>query len=80
MSPTPTTAEAVWVYTIYDHPSDYPDDYVLRAWRVQDGAVVGYDVSGKHPDLEEVRRMIPEGRHRIGRMQDDDPAILESWV
>lgn len=71
------------VYVIYDHPRDYPDHFVLRAW----------DVAGSVPvpipelqtrlaaTLDEARgHLPPDWLVNIGRQPDDDVAILEVWI
>jgi len=70
----------IWAYTIYERPSDYPEKFVLRAWFVKDGSVVAYEPVGLADSLEDARALVPNGRRRIGRMRDDDPVIVESWV
>lgn len=72
--------DALIIWTIYDHPSDYPDEYALRSWKVADSGLYGGSVAAHHADLEEVRSCIPPGFQRIERDPSDDPVILESWV
>jgi hypothetical protein len=68
------------IYTVYDHPKDYPNNYVIR----------GYTIDGKPlPDEEpllftnlDVGRQLMEaaGKTRISRAPEDDPCIVESWL
>lgn len=74
------STDALVIWTIYDHPSDYPGEYVLRSWKVADSGLYGGSVTAHHADLNEVRRVVPPGRQRIERDPTDDPVILESWV
>lgn len=71
---------SIWCYTIYDHPADYPDQFVVRAWAVSEGVVIAYAPVGFADTLEDARYLIPQGRTRIDRTQQDDPVIVESWL
>lgn len=68
---------------IYDHPTDLPDGFVMRAHHVlSDGSHVAekeaivYDA----PTLESVRELVPHGMINIGRSSSDDSKIVEVWV
>lgn len=71
-------------YVIYDHPRDYPNDYVLRKQ-------ASIFVPGQPPEsvqdkactvgtLAELRALVPPGATNIGRHAADDPVILEVWM
>lgn len=66
--------------TIYEHPSDYPDHFVVRVWEVgaKDMRTAGVHLANS---LEGARRMVP---HRfdycIPRDETDDPVIVETWI
>ena len=64
------------MYVIYEHPSDYPNSYVLRLFR--DGTPTPLHVVAD--SLEGVRQFIPAGLVRIPREGADDPVIVESWI
>jgi hypothetical protein len=68
-------------YTVYDHPLDYPDDFVVRRW------IIGPGFYGSEPELfargrtlEEVRSRLPGGLFCLNREPADDPAIVETWI
>jgi hypothetical protein len=71
------------VYTIYDHPADYPEHWVIRAWRIlahsadpeprPEGVVLV-------TTLEAARAAIPPGLARLPRQVNDDSKIVESWL
>lgn len=76
--PPPGTEMTQWV--IYDHPSDHPDGFVLRAAYIAKGGFTVDKVAWKHPEVEALRAIVPPGLYRLPRFIDDDPAILEVWV
>jgi hypothetical protein len=66
---------AIWV--VYDHPKDYPNNYVAREWRGE-AATGNYMVC---PDLELLRgELINMGLVKLMPMDGDDPVILETWL
>lgn len=72
--------EVLTLYVLYFNPSDYPGQYVVRRQHVKDGRLA-IDVEVLvFKTLTTARRHIPAGLVNIGRMPDDDPAILEAWV
>lgn len=72
------------LYTIYDHPRDFPKNFVVREW------VVGRD-NKTYPEyslnrwlydsLEEARKPLKErGLVCVQRDENDDPVIVETWM
>lgn len=76
--------DVVEVYAIYDHPRDYPDEFVARRWRIRRGLDMALADLGppniRGETLNEVRRQLPAGLVRLGRLPDDDPVIVETWL
>jgi hypothetical protein len=68
------------VWTIYDHPRDSPDKFVVRAHRSGKGFTQPSDEATHHNTLEEARAAIPEGLVWFDRQPEDDKAILETWL
>lgn len=68
------------IWTIYDHPSDFPEWFVARPH------VIRPKTSGPIPmhliakDLDLLRAMLPDGLTRLERQVADDPTIIEVWV
>lgn len=76
-------ADTLSVYTIYDHPSDYPDCFVCRRSEPHGqpvAHVVAKEVVGVGDTLEQCRETLPEGLFMIPRQPNDDPVIVECWV
>ena len=68
------------IWTIYDHPSDYPDHFVVRAHVIAGKRVLPTAQAILCTSLEDARSRIPAGRQNVGRLEADDPVIVESWA
>lgn len=73
--------EGVTIWTIYDHPADYPDHFVARK--------TISNASGVHPccvliistEVADLRaEMAVLGLSKLDRHPDDDPKIMETWL
>lgn len=74
-------SEAVYLYTIYFNPFDFPGDYVVKKWEI--GANDMYQDLGFikiTKTLAEARQKLPKGLVNLGREVGDDPVIVESWI
>lgn len=68
-----------WV--IYSHPSDYPDQYVVRRWEIGDGWMRATADVQAWDTLDDARLWsVPADRVRIERDPSDDPTIVEIWT
>lgn len=63
------------LWTIYDHPLDFPDQFVARCF-LGDQPTDRYLTADT---LEELRRLLPPGLICFTRDPYDDPAIVETW-
>lgn len=64
----------LWV--IYDHPTDYPEHFVVRRW-VNNKAD---NVCQLADTLEQARSIIPRDLVCIPRAPGDDGVIAECWL
>jgi hypothetical protein len=65
------------MWTIYDHPRDYPHSYVARRFEL-DKPTGDFTLS---PDLEWLRaQFIARGLICLPRDAADDPVIVETWI
>jgi hypothetical protein len=72
---------ALMVWTMYDHPKDYPDGFIARRFEVNmhgDVAPTDHTMMGEVDDLQEIFRTA--GLVRVSRQDDDDPVIVETWI
>jgi hypothetical protein len=67
------------MWTIYDHPLDFPNHFVARRWEVTEEARPTNQIMVA-PTLAILRAMLPPGLTRILRDPRDEPAIVETWL
>jgi hypothetical protein len=68
------------VWTIYDHPKDFPNSYVVRPFSSRQGAAP-LTVHFEHAQLEHVRGALEHlGLICMPRAESDDPTIVETWL
>jgi hypothetical protein len=71
------------MWTIYEHPADFPRSFVARLWRVERGNAnpIPTDTVMVYGKLDQLRdRMRDAGLTRIRRFEHDDPKIVEVWM
>lgn len=86
-------ADVLVMFTIYDHPLDYPGDWVVRRCfcvpraaevmagiRNSDELSPVFDVVPRlASSLDEARSFVPPGLYRQPRFDGDDGFIVETW-
>lgn len=67
------------MWTVYDHPRDYPEHYVARCFRVRGGsdATEHALVTKSLPQLRKVLQAA--GLTCLTRSDKDEPQIVETW-
>lgn len=76
-------SDVLQMWTVYDHPTDYPHDFVARRWDVGGGGggePVKTDIVMTAKFLDDLRDMLPPGLYCLPRLDDDDPKIVETWL
>lgn len=72
--------EPLYIYTVYDHPTDYPDHFVVRQFSIGVGAVIPRD-AWQFKSLAGARQFLYDrGLVCLPRSEGDDPKIVESWI
>ena len=65
------------IWTVYDHPSDFPDKFVARLF-LNDQPTTAVLVAD---DLKTIRGQLRnKGFTRLMRAEEDDPVIVETWI
>jgi len=67
------------MYTIYEHPKDYPDNYIVRRWVAKNGFTEPREAI-LTDTLDEARRVVPYGLYRMEPDPTDDTTIVETWI
>jgi hypothetical protein len=67
-------------WTVYDHPRDYPHDFVARRWVAVGAHVQPTSDMFTAPTLDQVRTLLPPGLVCFPRFENDDPKIVEVWL
>jgi hypothetical protein len=76
-------SEALGFYVIYDHPTDYPEHFVVRVHWIVSGRVEPITEAICHTfvTLDEARQFAgQDGRVKINRHENDDSKIVETWI
>ncbi|WP_114781674.1 hypothetical protein [Botryobacter ruber] len=78
------------LYTIYNNPTDWPGEYVIKRWLVSEPRNAANELNQVQQDLsylfnaatlEACREQLKEmGLRNLGRADNDDPVIVESWM
>lgn len=69
------------MWTVYDHPKDYPDSFVARLWQIVDGEPLPTPMIMQADKLVKIQRQFEAiGLHRLPRFPGDDPTIVETWL
>jgi hypothetical protein len=68
------------LWTIYDHPADYPNHYVARKWLAGRGGEEATSHVLMDTDLDLLRKKLPPWLYCMPRQELDDPVIIETWV
>jgi hypothetical protein len=69
------------VWTVYDHPKDYPDSWVARRHEVRAGGQTVATMDAVFgTSLDDVRAKLPPDLYCLPRQPDDEPHIVESWI
>lgn len=68
------------IWTIYKHPRDYPNKWVLRGHEVGSGTVKLRPNCIVSDSYDGIVRVLPPGLQLLPRSADDDPALFESWA
>jgi len=71
---------ALPMYTIFQGPADYPGMFVLRKFLILPAKIYPAEILCIGDSLDVVREHVPYGAYNLGRMPEDDPTVVETWV
>lgn len=77
------TDNSLSMWTMYDHPRDFPGHVVVRRWLIGGGSPepVPTQECWLFDTLENARAtMAARGLACLARLPEDDPAIVETWI
>lgn len=84
LNPLRVTAHDMMLWTVYDHPLDYPDVFVARLWSMRTGQPVEGAPVLTAATLDQLRGDIQHATDYVlccmARAPEDDPRIVESWL
>jgi hypothetical protein len=76
-----TRSDLLVMWTLYDHPKDYPSAFVARKWHIGRGTATPTPTLLASPQLEDLREAMQRmGLTCLTRAPDDDTAIIETWL
>ena len=64
------------MFVIYEHPRDYPADFVVRRW-LGGKATADFVLAAS---LEAARTEVPAGMYRLPHQPGEDDVIVETWL
>lgn len=75
-------SEVLELFVVYDHPTDFPDWFVIRKQTVLRSGVIHHDPNVQlFHTLAKARAWCEErGLTQIDRDPNDDPVIVETWI
>lgn len=75
-----TASDVLVMWTVYDHPRDYPTKFVARRSEIRGGVAYMTNDMFVADSLDELRAWLPPGMSRMSRFPADDPVIVEVWL
>lgn len=75
-------SDVLRMWTVYDHPKDFPDYFVARLYEVDGSGVRATESVIQAKNLDTLREMLLCDMHLtcLPRFANDDPAIVEVWL
>jgi len=74
------TDDGLEMWTVYDHPLDYPESFVARKIVIGASMTTLTHEMFTADTLDELRELLPPGLYRVHRFEQDDPMIVEVWL
>ena len=68
------------LWAVYDHPPEHPRHCAVRKVLVEDDGLAAADTQLFQSVFEARSAMARRGLIRVPRGQEDEPALLETWL
>lgn len=75
------------MFTLYEKPRDFPNDYILRKWEVYSGQeprpchiVSKFEADGRDSAIDYVNRLFANHKILLPRSESDDPIVVGTWM
>ena len=68
------------IWSVYDHPADHPRHCTVRKVLIEDDGLSAEDVELFQSVHEARSALARRGLTRVPRAQQDEPALLETWL
>jgi hypothetical protein len=73
--------DTLYMWTVYERPSDFPNNFVARLFKIGRGASLPTDTVMISASLEKIREQMQlRGLTCLPRAPEDDPKIVEVWL
>jgi hypothetical protein len=78
------TDEHLFLYVVYDQPTDYPSKVIVRRQRISPGRLhvdpIPFIVADSLQRARDTLSLLVPGLACMERHPQDDPVIVETWV
>lgn len=75
------------MYTLYEKPQDYPNDYIVRKWEICAGQdpkpcqiVSKFESEDRQSAIAYVNRLFQDHKVLLPRSDTDDPIVVGTWI
>ena len=75
------------MFTLYEKPRDFPNDYIVRKWEVYSGQepkpchiVSKFEADGRESAIDYVNRLFANHKILLPRSESDDPIVVGTWI
>ena len=66
--------------TIYCNPTDYPNKYVARLFKVEPNKLILTNYITIADTLQSIRKTLPTIMYKVDKLVDDDDCIVETYM
>lgn len=68
-------------FVLYDRPSDFPEDYVIREFEIEPGNITDKGIFAKHKNLNHIIDLMEHTEYFfMPEVNPEEPQILGVWL